>query len=136
MLFISSEDQDMVALSAIQSYSYTQNGKVRAIDRQGESHHFSVGSFEQAVFGAIITAIPAAPGTFFLTGVTDANGAPKTWDRDPVIAWGIKADGGVIPIGTDGADSDNRPILAPSGTVTAPFGNWTSYEEFVAQAGD
>ena len=136
MIFLRTDDRNNVALTAIHSYSHTQSGKIRALDHSGESYLFDASEFESALFGAIVTAIPAAPGTFFLTPVSDLDGGPTTWDRDPVIAWGVKADGGTVAIGTDGADPDNRAILLPSGAVTAAFGNWQSYDEYVARAGE
>lgn len=136
MIFVRTKDQNNIALSDIRSYGYTQGNSVRAIDSNGESHHCEVDEFDRVLFGAIIAAIPAEPGTFFLTGVTDTDGSARTWDRDPVIAWGVKADGGVIALGTDGADHVNRAILLPSGTVTAAFGSWNSVDEYTAQADD
>lgn len=135
MIFVRTEDSNNVALSAVRSYAYTKSGKVRFVDDNQEAHLVAADDFDLALHSAIQSAIPAQPGTFFLTSVTHENGE-KTWDQDAVIAWGIKADGGVIAIGTDGADIDNRAILMPSGSVTAAFATWSTMEEFLANHKD
>lgn len=79
-----------------------------------------------------VSIIPAQPGTAFLTPVTEEDGS-TIWDEDVVLAWGLRLDGYVTAIGTDGVDEMDRAILHPSGKVSrALVGDWGSKESYIA----
>jgi hypothetical protein len=106
-----------------------QSGKVRIETREGSSHLAQANEFEAVLASSFITAIPAQAGTFLMTPVTTDDGL--IWDRDDVVAWGVRANGSLLPLAADGPDDMNRAVLLPSGKVMAPFGTWDSADDYL-----
>ena len=82
----------------------------------------------------MVGVLPAESGTVYLTPVTENDGSPK-WLCDPVLGWGVRGDGYVIPIGHDGLDQLQRAVRLPSGKVTrGPDGNWPDEDAYMTWA--
>lgn len=130
MNFVPTEQREHVALSNVVSYATMMSGKIRLIDRSGESHLVNDDDWETALAGAFQAIIPAQPGTFFLTPVSHPDGS-TTYDQDQVIAWGVTYRAYTVAIGTQGPDDMNRAILMPNGAVTEAGGDWNSLEDYL-----
>lgn len=81
--------------------------------------------------------IPAAPGTFMLSGlVAGCETTADLW-QTPIIAWGLAMDGTVKPWTVDGPDdglSHPGPILMSNGMVQTPHdSNWRSLDDWFAE---
>lgn len=65
-----------------------------------------------------VKIIPANPGYFVLTTMSDDAGYPAEFDKSPVVAWAMEGESLVpYPVTREGVHIDSPYILEPHGVV-------------------
>lgn len=83
--------------------------------------------------GTVVQYLPAAPGTYKLITVRDANDAIERLEKVSVVAWAVAGHGGLMPITVKyGLGCQHCVILQPSGLVETLDEQWSSLADYEA----